>query len=354
MLKAQVDHSSMRKFRCYVPDSGQSVYAVALGNLLKEGEIVVGDWVNLESSTVENEFLITRIFERKNEIFRILVRENRKKVVASNCDLLAIIVSVNKPQYKQGFLDRYLIRSFQWGIPCIVIFNKMDLGIDEMDPTFEAHRLTALQIPCFEVSAIQGKHYQPQFLSLGFNDLTQLLQNRSVLFVGQSGVGKSQLITALTDGQFQLKSREMGKVGKGTHTTSWSEIIRYPPLTMIDTPGIRSFSLEDFTAELLIDAFPDITFLAPLCQFGKCNHDTKAQGCIFYSDKLEEKLGEEWEKEVSDFLFEKLGSPLPFQKMSLSKKAKKELILSRLESYLHIYDELKKNQNWNNSFIKKS
>ena len=54
------------------------------GNLLKDGGIVVGDY--LELAVEGGEFKVLRVRPRRNEIYRMLVREKKKKVSASNVD----------------------------------------------------------------------------------------------------------------------------------------------------------------------------------------------------------------------------------------------------------------------------
>ena len=123
MLKARVNKSAKREFECRILDSGELVVATALGNLLKgdENSIVVGDYVMIDNN------VIVEVLPRTNEIFRLIVREQKKKVTASNCDLMVIVSSVSRPEYKRGIVDRFLVRAHQWGIRPLIVFKKMDL-----------------------------------------------------------------------------------------------------------------------------------------------------------------------------------------------------------------------------------
>ena len=81
MIRARVYKSSKREFECKVLDTEEFVSATALGNLLKRNEtIVVGDFVSLEKTSDGNGYEIHQVDKRKNEIFRIVVREQKKKV----------------------------------------------------------------------------------------------------------------------------------------------------------------------------------------------------------------------------------------------------------------------------------
>jgi ribosome biogenesis GTPase len=92
MRKARVFKSAKREFECKLIETGEIITATALGNLLKgdENSIVVGDYVMIDDKNT-----ITEVCERKNEIFRLIVREQKKKVTASNCDILVILNSVS-------------------------------------------------------------------------------------------------------------------------------------------------------------------------------------------------------------------------------------------------------------------
>lgn len=306
MRKARVFKSAKREFECKMIESNELVMATALGNLLKgdENSIVVGDFVMIDDKNV-----ITEVLPRTNEIFRLIVREQKKKVTASNCDIMVILNSVSKPEYKRGIVDRFLVRAHQWNIHPVVVFNKMDqFSGDEFDIQFEADRLKSLGVECFEISAID-KNYQPRFFKLGITELIATLKGKTSIFLGQSGVGKSKTISLVSEGKIQLLSREVGKAGKGTHTTTWSEIVDSDEFCMIDSPGIRSFGVEDLLIEDLISYFPDIEEGAVQCKFRNCQHLPETKGCYFV-DKIDHESYEG------------------------------RLILSRLESYIRMQEEI--------------
>ena len=251
-MKAKVYRSASKEFLCKILDSKEMVKAYALTGLLDKSSIVPGDFVKLEKS--KDGYRIKEVEERKNEIFRRIVREGKKKVTAANCDFLVIVTSVSKPVYKRGIVDRFLMRACQWGVEAVVVFNKMDEYDEKLDIVFERDRLQSLGTQCFEISA-KYSSYQNQYFSDGFSQFKQKLLKRTAIFLGQSGVGKSKSINALTDGRINLKTKETGKMNKGVHTTTWSEIIEVENFTLMDSPGIRSFSLDDLKKKKLLIIF---------------------------------------------------------------------------------------------------
>lgn len=318
-MRARIYKSDKRSFECKLDETGEMIKATALGNLLKKGEtLVVGDYVHLEEIPETKEIMITSLEERESEIFRIIVRESKKKVTAANCDLLIILTSVSRPQYKRGLVDRFLVRACQWGIRPIVVFNKMDEFDESFDIDFEQKRLNQLGAKCFEISAINSE-YSPKYLSLGLDDLREEIKDRTSIFLGQSGVGKSQTINTLSDGKFDLRTNKVARVGKGSHTTTWSEIVDLDGFCTIDSPGIRSFSLDDIDPEELLSYFPDLEEVAADCKFSNCEHTEGTKGCVFW-------------KEFSP------------------ETEKGEFLHSRLESYHRIYDEIKALPFWEKKY----
>lgn len=315
-IKARIFRSSKRHFDCQREDTKEVVQATALATLLKEDHIVVGDWVELSPPPQGGEeWKIENVVERSSAIFRNLPREQKKKVIASNVDVLMVVVSAGKPSYKRGLVDRYLVRSDYWNVPAFVVFNKMDLyDPNEFDIQYEAERLKWLNVKCFEVSA-EEKFYAPKFLPNGFEALDNDLKGKTAILVGHSGVGKSKLITALSGGKVELLSGELGKVGKGAHTTTWAELIDAENFTLIDSPGIRSMSLSDLTKEELLYSFSDINEWSTKCKFASnCKHDENSKGCFF-------------------------------QALDNGKR-EDQMILSRLDSYKRILEEVSNIPDW--------
>jgi ribosome biogenesis GTPase len=314
-IRARIFRSSKRHFDCQRSDTKELVTATALATLLKEDHIVVGDWVELIPPPIQGqEWVIEKVLERSNFIFRNLPRVQKKNVIASNVDVLLVVTSAGTPAYKRGLIDRYLVRSDYWNIPAYVIFNKMDLYDEkEFDITFEAERLKWLNVECFEVSAEDG-NYKQKYLSQGFRELSDKLKGKTAILVGHSGVGKSRLITELSEGKIQLLSGETNRANKGSHTTTWAELVDGEKFALIDSPGIRSMSLSDLTKEELIMSFSDIQEFATKCKFSTCNHEENNKGCFF--QKLDKSNRED------------------------------QLILSRLDSYKRVLEEVSDIPDW--------
>ncbi len=99
------------------------------------------------------------------------------------------------------------------------------------------------------------------------------MKDKTSLFAGHSGVGKSTLINIIEPG-LNIKTKPISEAHKqGAHTTTFAEM--YPLHFggfIIDTPGIKGFGVVDFSQEEVGDFFPEIFALKEKCKFNNCRH----------------------------------------------------------------------------------
>jgi ribosome biogenesis GTPase len=314
-ILACIYEAHKKEFLCNIDSENITVSAYATRTVLKGNQLVPGDKVLLEKTG--DDYQIVDLVERTNEIFRMIVRERKKKITAANCDLVIIATSVSKPPYKQGIIDRFATRSFQWDVPAIVVFNKMDEFLNDFDIDFEMRRFENIGIECFEVSAKYPGN-PPRFGRGSFKDLQNKLVKTQAIILGQSGVGKSKLITSLSDKEVILRSSGIGRSGKGSHTTSWSEMIDCRTFRIIDSPGIRSFSLDDILPEELINFFPDLLAISLTCQFNNCQHESTIKGCAFYGEGIDPQTADIIKSRLSSYknIMEEISETPAWQKKS--------------------------------------
>ena len=193
------------------------------------------------------------------------------KPVAANVDQI-VIVFAPLPEPHANLIDRYLIAADHAGIRPLLLLNKADL-IDEgnsakLDALLGVYR--ALGYPLLEVSAHNG---------LAMDSLRTLLDDHVSVFVGQSGVGKSSLVNSLLPGVDTRVGPLSEQTGKGTHTTTTARLFHFPGGgELIDSPGIREFSLGHVTRADVEDGFIEFRELIGRCRFRDCQHD-REPGC---------------------------------------------------------------------------
>ena len=219
MITVQVYKTDGRELTCKRPDTHEVITARVSGNSVKDGGIVVGDYLELAAEGAG--FKVLGIRPRRNEVYRMLVREKKKKVSASNVDYMVIVCSISKPTYKRGLIDRYLVRAEQWDIQPLVIFNKMDeyaKRAKDFDLEFELERLEYRKIPCFQMSS-KGLDFSPVGKNhRGGGGTGAKIGAQDGTLYGPIGSGKEHIYLRTLRGKDPLKERSDWQVGEGkTH-----------------------------------------------------------------------------------------------------------------------------------------
>lgn len=235
------------------------------------GQIVTGDRVIWRPSPDAG--VVVAVEERHSELKRPN-NHGELKPVAANIDAILIVIAV-EPHAHASLIDRYLVAAELSDIEPVIVLNKTDLLNEE-----NRERL----IPLLNSYADIGYRtiYASTEASDDLKDLHEFLANRTTVFVGQSGVGKSSLVNVLLPG-VDLKVGELSASSKtGRHTTTTAKLFHIPDGgDLIDSPGIREFGLWHIEPDRLIDGFKEFRQVTGLCKFRDCKHEQEP-GCAFY------------------------------------------------------------------------
>lgn len=225
-------------------------------------DAVVGDWVDLGFS--DGTALIDRVLERRNLMLR--QDERRSKAFASNLDALIVIVAV-EPVFNESLLARALVSASAAGIDCSIVLNKIDL------PAAESARQRLMPYRDMGQRVVELSLKQDPQGAL--RSLGPLVQARSTLLLGASGMGKSSLINLLVPSA-QAQTAEISRaLRSGRHTTTSTTLYRLPgPAggSVIDSPGFQAFGLQHLRKEDLAAAMPDLALHLGRCRFANCSH----------------------------------------------------------------------------------
>ena len=245
--------------------------------------IAVGDWVELELEAGQQTAVIKDILPRENYVIRKSTRKQHfSHIIASNLDQAILVITMKKPRTSLGFIDRFLVSTESYGIPAILVVNKMDQleGEEEADWLRDIHEIyEPLGYPVLEVSALKDSDLKMKFLPL--------IQGKSSLISGHSGVGKSTLLNAMIPEANQSTKAISGFSAKGVHTTTFAELFFLPEGgDLIDTPGIKEFGILDVGEFELSHYFPEMRKFIGQCKYNNCTH-VNEPGCVILQ-KLEE------------------------------------------------------------------
>jgi ribosome biogenesis GTPase len=244
-----------------------------LEGIRETNPIAVGDRVDVIIEN--NEAIITGIQSRQNHMLRQSVKKTgHSHVLAANIDQAMVVVTLKQPRTSLGFIDRFLVSAEAFRIPQIVVFNKRDLLTPE-----ELAETSALISLYREVGA-------NAMLICALTDdptpILHLLEGKTTLVAGHSGVGKSTLLNKLAPHIEQTVGDISDFSNKGTHTTTFAEMFSISDNTrIIDTPGVKEWGLVDMSPEEISDYFPEMRERRLDCKLGaRCLHQTEPKCAI--------------------------------------------------------------------------
>lgn len=231
--------------------------------------IAVGDRVSVVGDLTGDPDTLARIVRiaDRDTVLRRTADDNDpyERVIVANADQLLIVASLASPPPAYGLIDRCVVAALTAGLEPILLLTKADLAsADEVLANY-----TDLDIPALVTE--RGADLAP---------IQELLDGKTTVFVGHSGVGKSTLVNALVPGAAR-STGSVSEIGKGRHTSTSVFALPLPrPWQgwVIDTPGVRSFGLAHVSARDLLWAFPDLEDGAVRCPRG-CEHLAASEGC---------------------------------------------------------------------------
>lgn len=231
--------------------------------------IAVGDVVDFDLDDTSDAVTgsIHHIHDRKNYIVRKSVNLSKQThIIASNIDIVFLIVTINNPITTTSFIDRFLVTAEAYHIKAVLLFNKIDTFDEAMtdDQLYLQYIYTQIGYECLRVSATESK---------GLDALKEMMKGKVCMFSGHSGVGKSTLVNAL-EPTLNLKTKEISDLHQqGQHTTTFAEMFDLSfGSKIIDTPGIRGFGIVDMEKQEIKGYFPEFFALEDQCKFNNCLH----------------------------------------------------------------------------------
>lgn len=260
-------------------DIGGSVLLCQLRGTLKQEKLRVknlvttGDYVLIQERGGE-EGVIVSVEPRKSVLSRSdNLSRNKEQLIAANIDQVIITASILSPPLKPNLIDRYIIATLKGKMSPLIVINKIDLleefssseereGFEQLlEEVIKAYKKASIEVICCSVKN-----------NSGIERLCAAMKDKSSVFSGQSGTGKSSLIN-IVSGLNQRVGSVVSRTGKGSHTTTTAQLLPLPfGGRCIDTPGIQSFGVWEVSAGEIESYFVEIHALAKRCHFPNCSH----------------------------------------------------------------------------------
>jgi ribosome biogenesis GTPase len=249
-----------------IEDLNQQIFFCHLRQNLED--LVPGDKVIWRQSS-EQIGVVVALVPRKTLLYKPDHQGNPKPIAANVSKM--VIVFAPEPEPHIDLINKYLVASELLQIPALIVLNKADLinHAEEMLQTWLTI-FKGLNYPVLETSTLEPKTLKP---------LSQYLADEVSIFLGQSGVGKSSLINNLLP-DMDIKVGELSQKSKlGKHTTTMTRLYHLPSGgDLIDSPGVRNFTLWEITPQDLIQGFVECKPFLNQCKFSNCRH-LKEPGC---------------------------------------------------------------------------
>ena len=180
---------------------------------------------------------------------------------------LMVIVIAPEPVPDYLLVDKLLVYADMQGIRPLIAVNKSDIGMETYEKAREIYKSSGA--PVLALSASSGQ---------GLDELCSRMRGELTGFAGQSGVGKSALLSMVT-GTELISGAISDRIKRGKQTTRHTTLLYHDGMRVMDTPGFSLLELpRGMEPEQLSGYYPDFRPYEADCRFNPCLHLTEP-GC---------------------------------------------------------------------------
>ena len=185
--------------------------------------VVVGDRVRVVGDVSGSEGSLARIVEvsERTTVLRRTADDDDpvERVVVANADQLVVVTALADPEPRPRLIDRALVAAYDAGMRPLLCLTKSDLA----DPETLLSTYRSLGVP-WVVTRRGGD----------LADLREVLDGRTSVLIGHSGVGKSTLVNALVPDADRAIGHVNAVTGRGRHTSTSALMLALPDGRRLD------------------------------------------------------------------------------------------------------------------------
>jgi len=242
---------------------------VSVGKIKVSDPVAIADFVEFEDFG-NGTGLIVKVLPRKSKLSRKDPGPRPvEQVVAANIDQVVIFFAQSEETKNWAMLDWLLAEVEMTRLPALVMMTKTDLvGDDSIIADVNYYRSMGYTV--IPTSTVR---------KTGIDEAQAALKDKTSVFIGKSGVGKSSLLNALQPG-LGLKVAEISRhIQEGRHTTTHLEMFDLDfGGKIIDTPGWRIISFWNADNLSFDWCYRDFRPFLGKCRFNNCTHSVEP-GC---------------------------------------------------------------------------
>lgn len=230
--------------------------------------LATGDRVRWRADSNTGLGMIEAVHDRTSLITRP-DRYHKIKPIVANVDMI-LIVFAPLPVPSTQLIDRYLIACHHANIKPLLILNKKDLLTPE-----DASQTIITDYAKLGYDTMLTCHDDE------LDELKASIKDKTVVFLGQSGVGKSSLINALHAEALQKVNEISANSDLGQHTTTATRWIPFLGTgALIDSPGVREYGLWHLSPDDIQAGFIEMQDIIGHCKFRNCQHINEPQCAV--------------------------------------------------------------------------
>jgi ribosome biogenesis GTPase len=203
--------------------------------------------------------------EHQAQIMDILPRMNLvPHPRVANVELILFMVSAQQPQPDVWVIDQFLHYWQINNIPVMMLVNKIDLMNEATKKLFNDYERLGVRMLYLEALRVSDGSR---------STLLQLISDKTVMFAGQSGVGKSTLLRWLVPESNALTGG-VSRKQRGRQTTKQASLhyCSQANAQVVDTPGFSMVDPTVFSLQSTQLFYEDVLSEAGHCRFPNCRH----------------------------------------------------------------------------------